>query len=88
MKKSGISMKSFVKNLADDCKLLVVHGTADKVVPFSDGILFDECMREEKKTHEFFPIQNAGHKYKKKEHSKQMVNVVSEFITKNFKSKL
>jgi len=79
---------SVVKNISK-CKVLLIHGTGDKVIPFQDAILLEEKIKEGG-NHDVRVslIENASHSFQQEDERVQLSKIVMEWISQNIQQKI
>ncbi|KAK4742692.1 hypothetical protein SAY87_000693 [Trapa incisa] len=60
--------------IPDECRVLTVHGTIDKIVPYQDALEFAKAIRN----HKLLIMDGANHEYT--EHLDKLASVVVDFI--------
>lgn len=66
--------RAFVEKM--ETPTLVVHGTADDAIPFSNSELLVSMLPNAK----LFPVEGADHSYKKKEHEEIVIKATMDFL--------
>ncbi|KAM6583459.1 hypothetical protein CsatB_010461 [Cannabis sativa] len=60
--------------ISDDCRVLTVHGSADKTIPVDDAIEFSKII----KNHKLQIVEGADHRFS--DHQAELASIVTEFI--------
>lgn len=71
----------------DSPPILLLHGTADKTVPFSESEKFARALKEKGTPHQLLIIEGAPHTFDLQPKQKDLRPVVLEFFNNNLKSK-
>uniref|UniRef100_A0A7N0V3E1 Serine aminopeptidase S33 domain-containing protein n=1 Tax=Kalanchoe fedtschenkoi TaxID=63787 RepID=A0A7N0V3E1_KALFE len=74
LKARMVIMQTSALSMSRDCRVLTVHGSADKVVPVADSLEYSKLISN----HELHVIKGANHEFAS--HQKELATVVVNFI--------
>ncbi|XP_074331422.1 uncharacterized protein LOC141668433 isoform X1 [Apium graveolens] len=79
MDRLTIDMRAVSQEIQENCRVLTVHGSKDKVIPVKDAMEFGKYIAN----HRLFVIEEADHEYTS--HQDELASVVLDFVTKSSK---
>jgi fermentation-respiration switch protein FrsA (DUF1100 family) len=78
LERLAVDMDAEVRKISHS-HVLVVHGTKDTVIPYSDGEAFHSAISGS----ELVLVEGADHGYSQPHHAEQMMRAVEEFVLKH-----
>jgi len=78
-----VGNRLFWGTVKTDAPVLIIHGTADNINPYSDVLKFIEQLKAAGNKYQLVPFEGVGHSFGSYENSQKLVNYTAEFLYNN-----